>query len=317
MIIDKEIYVPLYGMNIKYYESLGYEIPRESAIGRKKRMVVPKGTKILVNIDDLPEGSNENVRCKCDYCGKEFIRMYYLIARGRRDGNYNDSCGHEECTWLRNQDTRQIKYNSTSQIDICKANNSHLGRKLKYTIDDLIHIFEQHGLKLRVDLLTNIEHITVSDILPFVCMTHEEMGIQYVSVDMLKQHKHCCRYGFIEAMSGENNWNWQGGKENDERHSCEYRKWRATVFERDGFVCQCCGATISDMKLHAHHILNFAEHEDLKYDLNNGVTLCEKCHSPNIYGSFHSIYGTRNNTKEQLDEYINNKQSDVQQYKIN
>ena len=28
------------------------------------------------------------------------------------------------------------------------------------------------------------------------------------------------------------------------------------------------------------------------------------CHSPVIGGSFHNIYGTRNNTQEQLDDYI-------------
>ena len=42
MILDKEIFVPLYGMNIKYYENLGYEIPRKHVKGRKNRMVVPK-----------------------------------------------------------------------------------------------------------------------------------------------------------------------------------------------------------------------------------------------------------------------------------
>ena len=160
-----------------------------------------------------------------------------------------------------------------------------------------------------VDLIDDINHITVSDALPFICKKHDNIGIQYTSVDMLRQHKYCCRYGAIDAVTGENNWNWCGGNDNDERHSYEYRKWRKTVYERDNFTCQCCGNSVCDTKLHAHHILNFSEHELLRYDVNNGVTLCENCHSPNITGSFHSVYGVRNNTKEQLMEYITSKRS--------
>jgi len=39
-------------------------------------------------------------------------------------------------------------------------------------------------------------------------------------------------------------------------------------------------------------------------ELGNGITLCDSCHNFNKYGSFHHVYGTHNNTKEQLDEYI-------------
>lgn len=54
------------------------------------------------------------------------------------------------------------------------------------------------------------------------------------------------------------------------------RKWRQRVKERDGFKCQRCG---SDQHLHAHHIKHKAEFPDLYLELENGVTLCERCHS--------------------------------------
>lgn len=314
MILDEEILIPLYGQNIKHYEKLGYDIPRVYI--KKNKAVVPKGTKIIVKINDLPDGSNEFINCKCDYCGKNFMRMYHLIVRSRRDGNLKDSCGETECTWLRNEDTRLIKYGSISQTIICQSNGSRLGRKLKYTIDDIIGIFDSRGLELAVDLISNIDDIRVTDSLPFTCNKHYDMGIQYTSVDMLKQHKHCCPYGAIDATSGENSWNWRGGVENDERHSYEYRKWRKDIYERDNFTCQCCGKTINDSKLNAHHILNFSEYEELRYENSNGITLCDECHSPNVKGSFHSIYGTHNNTKNQLEEYIRNKTGNSQ-YKIN
>ena len=61
------------------------------------------------------------------------------------------------------------------------------------------------------------------------------------------------------------------------RLTYRYRKWREQVLERDKYTCQNCG--ISKPKgLHVHHIKHFATHEDLRYDISNAITLCDKCH---------------------------------------
>ena len=85
------------------------------------------------------------------------------------------------------------------------------------------------------------------------------------------------------------------------RDNPEYKQWIQNSLERDNYTCQCCGSTEN---LEVHHILNYADHKDVRTDLNNSITLCQCCHSPVIGGSFHNIYGTRNNTQEQLDDYI-------------
>jgi 5-methylcytosine-specific restriction endonuclease McrA len=92
------------------------------------------------------------------------------------------------------------------------------------------------------------------------------------------------------------------------RGSCDYEYWRNSVFERDNYTCVACGKTGGD--LNAHHILNFSTHEDLRFDIDNGVTLCVKCHNPKYPNSFHAIYGERNNTREQLEEYIRNRRAE-------
>ena len=78
---------------------------------------------------------------------------------------------------------------------------------------------------------------------------------------------------------GENHWNWQGGKtpETDyARRNEKYALWRLSVYERDAFTCQDCGRL--GYQLHAHHIKSFAKNKELRYDVNNGITLCRICH---------------------------------------
>ena len=60
------------------------------------------------------------------------------------------------------------------------------------------------------------------------------------------------------------------------RTSLEYVNWRKNVFERDNYTCQVCGKVGGT--LNAHHIKSFALHKKLRLDVNNGITLCEKCH---------------------------------------
>lgn len=62
-------------------------------------------------------------------------------------------------------------------------------------------------------------------------------------------------------------------RKRDPRHS----KWAAAVKLRDG-KCLRCEETNSEI-LQAHHVLPFAENPDFRYDIDNGETLCQKCHS--------------------------------------
>jgi len=60
------------------------------------------------------------------------------------------------------------------------------------------------------------------------------------------------------------------------RSSFEYNLWRSAIFTRDSFTCQECG---NKGYLIAHHIKPFSLFPKLRLDINNGITLCKKCHS--------------------------------------
>lgn len=85
-----------------------------------------------------------------------------------------------------------------------------------------------------------------------------------------------CKYN---GRSGEFHWNWQGGKtpvNQRERSSSKYAEWRKAVFLRDNFTCQMCGQVGGGLQ--AHHIKRWSTNVNERYQLSNGVTLCEKCH---------------------------------------
>jgi hypothetical protein len=108
------------------------------------------------------------------------------------------------------------------------------------------------------------------------------------------------RLKISNANKGEKGNAWKGGINpvNDTiRKSIQYRLWREAVFARDNFTCQKYG--IRGVKLHAHHIQNFAEHPELRFAIDNGITLSEKAHS-----EFHKEFGKYKNTSGEIKAFI-------------
>ena len=52
--------------------------------------------------------------------------------------------------------------------------------------------------------------------------------------------------------------------------------WKTKVKERDRSSCQCCG---SFKKIEVHHVLPFRYYPEKSYDQNNGICLCNQCHT--------------------------------------
>ncbi len=80
--------------------------------------------------------------------------------------------------------------------------------------------------------------------------------------------------------SGVGHWNWMGGitPMNDKvRKSISFKNWAQDVKQIWDYTCQICG--VQGATLHSNHIKKFSDYPTLRFDIHNGIALCEKCHT--------------------------------------
>jgi len=72
------------------------------------------------------------------------------------------------------------------------------------------------------------------------------------------------------------------------RRTKEYRLWKIAVIRRDK-QCVICGSKVGR---HAHHINHATYFPDQRFDVDNGVCLCDKCHM-NFHCNFMRSYRSK------------------------
>lgn len=92
-LLTKTLSVNVANQNISYYENLGYKIPRH--MDKQGKLRVKQGTKIIVNVRDLSNSSNELVDVECDHCGKIYKVSYSSYNHCNHNGLYYcNTCAH-------------------------------------------------------------------------------------------------------------------------------------------------------------------------------------------------------------------------------
>ena len=108
---------------------------------------------------------------------------------------------------------------------------------------------------------------------------HQAMGKP--RPDVAEMSKRLRAEGKINYARGEKHWNWKGGITSLMqllRHTPEYKEWRLAVYARDHWTCKDCRKHCDEHLIVAHHKKPFKDYPELRYEVDNGITLCRKCH---------------------------------------
>jgi hypothetical protein len=105
-----------------------------------------------------------------------------------------------------------------------------------------------------------------------------------------------------DTRNGPANPNWRDDLTDEERlnrrDNAKQVAWRNEVFKRDRFTCQSC-KDADGGNLNGHHIESYNANRTLRWEVSNGITLCETCHL-----AFHKRFGYGDNNAAQLAEFL-------------
>ena len=77
--------------------------------------------------------------------------------------------------------------------------------------------------------------------------------------------------------TGENHYAWKIDRSDmDSKMEPWVKQWRKAVYKRDGWNCQNCGKHGGNLR--AHHLYSWAAYPEKRIFLENGTTMCPKCH---------------------------------------
>ncbi len=83
-------------------------------------------------------------------------------------------------------------------------------------------------------------------------------------------------------LAGEKHWKWKTDRSkvkigDRDLNDPLQKQWSRSVKNRDSWKCRISNGECSG-KLEAHHILGWKAHPELRYEVNNGITLCHFHH---------------------------------------
>ncbi|MBM7598096.1 5-methylcytosine-specific restriction endonuclease McrA [Virgibacillus halotolerans] len=181
---------------------------------------------------------------------------------------------------------------------------SRMSARYRRKYEDVKQYFEDNGCTLLSPTYKNNR-----EKLDYIC---ECGNVSKISFGKFKEGKRCKECGKRKISNklkgvkrpernGENHPNWKHDKTDEERLADrkyrEYHEWRNSVFVRDGYTCQHCGQL--GESLEAHHLNGYSWDIENRVNIDNGITLCESCHS-----LYHFQFGKQNVVKEDFLYFI-------------
>lgn len=97
----------------------------------------------------------------------------------------------------------------------------------------------------------------------------EKKRIGEVALRRNKEGKPVNQYGAYKGL--------EKRKRENRRADSAYIEWRRLIFKRDSYKCRINNDDCQG-RMEAHHILAWRSHPELRYEINNGITLCHYHH---------------------------------------
>lgn len=121
--------------------------------------------------------------------------------------------------------------------------------------------------------------------IPRTLETKEKLRLAHIGKKLSEEHKRKISKSHIGKNIRENHPNYIKDrtqlKKKDQRGywgtDTASREWSKNVKNRDNWKCKMSNDDCNG-RLEAHHILEYAKHPELRYDINNGITLCHFHH---------------------------------------
>jgi hypothetical protein len=272
------------------FEKEGYTLLTKEYVNSKTPLeyICPEGDKGKIVWSNWQKGRrcfecHGNKKLTIDFVREEFEKEGYILLSTEYKGNKHPL--EYICPKLHKDKISWSNWNYGRRCAECAG-------KKKYTIKFIQDIFEQEGYILLTKKYGNCEQI-----LKYICPKLHKGGISWSNW----RHGHRCAECYYEKIKGKNHHNYNPALTKEDRINGRripgYVEWGYGVKERDNFTCQVCGQLRGNIV--SHHLESYSSNLCLRTILENGVCLCEKC-----YKEFHFMYGYKNNTKKQFEEFM-------------
>jgi hypothetical protein len=293
-----------------YYGNLGYNILENI---------------ITIDIKDLLQNSSNKVLVKCDYCNEEYLMNYNKYIASIKNINKN-ACS--SCKKYKDKDIWNFKKKS-GKINIKEKIVKIPKRKAKRNVN---YDFILQTCNLNEYILINepSEKINSNSTIKFICKKHQINGVQNNNWTRIS-NKTACFYCGIEKRTGENSCFWKGGITPLSIYlRLHIIEWKIDSLKNNNYKCILTGSskniiihhlyknfsdivfeTLQILKLPIYKKINKYTEEELfliqdmclklHYSYGLGIVLDKSLHK-----QFHAIYGVKNNTVEQFNEFRNN-----------
>lgn len=247
MLLDTEVEIRL-GNRVKYYEDLGYEIPRRK---NNYKFTIAKDATIKVKVQDLPLGSKIKVNVLCDYCEKVITPKSYGVYLKEKEKTGKDCC--RGCFPCKSKETNLERY-GVERASQQKSSKQSLSLAKRTDETTIIKNFALRGY-----MVENIEfNYGKTTYIYYHCLLHMDDGLQKISLykfNIGHGCKHCGKEISRNNSKGSKSNFWKGGITN----ISSFLREKILVWKKESFKFYdytCC-VTGEKSNLVIHHVYNF------------------------------------------------------------